>query len=123
MELELFLPGESSKQSLGVLIDYIEKASVESLKHAQISTGPWGNSAGEMGGPAMLNSITLLIHAAQKPLVELVKCLQKYVDNYRTKITISTKDGESIVLEHGRSMTPEQLTKLIRTIQESNSQG
>lgn len=45
----------------------------------------------------------MIIEAAEKPLVELVKCLQRLVDNYRIKISIPSKNG-SIEIVHGRSL-------------------
>jgi len=72
-----------------------------------------------MGTGDILNSITTIIEAAERPLVELIKCLQKFVDNYRTEITIPTKEGNKIVLSHGRSMKPEQLRELVTAIQQN----
>jgi hypothetical protein len=86
------------------------------LEAVEIERAPHGD--GQMGAGDLLNSIQVLITAASEPLVELVKCLQKYADNYRTRITIPTKNGD-IILEHGRSMKVEQLQSLIVAIQKN----
>lgn len=118
MELLISLPEEESKQGVINLKSFIDKASIEGLESAQIGRKVHAND--QMGAGDILNSVKLIIEAATDPLVELVKCLQKYVDNYRTIITIPTKDG-NVELKHGRSMKPEELKELVTAIQKNNS--
>ncbi|HEY4062716.1 MAG TPA: hypothetical protein VGM30_12495 [Puia sp.] len=118
MELEIILEQEDSKKGIIHLKNEIDKTGIEGISAAEISRVP--SKENEQGGGDLLNSIKMLIVAAQKPLVELVKCLQKYVDNYRTKITIPRKNGKDIVIEHGRSMTPEQLKEIVVSILQNN---
>ena len=72
---------------------------------------------GQMGAGIIISSIVTLIEAAEKPLIELVKCLQSYVDNFRTTIKVPDGKGGYIEISHGRSMKPEQLKDLITAIQ------
>ena len=118
MELKIQLPEDVSGQGVLILKKYIEKADISGLQQAEIEQT--AGAAGQMGAGELLNSISTMITAAAEPLVELVKCLQKYVDNYRTRVTIHTQHGE-VVLEHGRSMKPEELQSLVVAIQKSNS--
>ena len=117
MELKIQLSEDVSGQGVIMLKRYIEKADITGLQQAEIEQTAGG--AGQMGAGELLNSICAMISAATEPLVELVKCLQKYVDNYRTRVTIHTQNGE-VVLEHGRSMKPEELQALVVAIQKNN---
>ena len=118
MELKIQLPEDVSGQGVLILKRYIEKAGITGLQRAEIEQT--AGTAGQMGAGELLNSISAIVTAAAEPLVELVKCLQKYVDNYRTRITIHTQNGE-VVLDHGRSMKPEELQALVVAIQKNNS--
>jgi hypothetical protein len=114
MELQIVL-AEKSNQGIINLKKFIDKASIDGVEETEIERGT--HKEGQMGAGDILNSIKTLIEAAEKPLVELVKCLQKFVDNYRTEITIPTKNGERIVLSHGRSMKAEELKEIVVAIQ------
>lgn len=115
MELQIQLSQEKSTKDIIHLKNFIQQEFSEDL--IDINIDRVVPQAGEMGEGAILNSIQTVIIAAQKPFVELIKCLQKYVDNYRTVITISTKQGD-IKLTHGRSMKPEQLQEMVTKILE-----
>ena len=117
MELQIILLEEKSKQEAIILKNFIDKTSIDGLDSTEINRSE--HKTGQMGAGDILNSIKLIIEAAEQPLIELVKCLQKFVDNYRTEITIPTKNGEKIVLSHGRSMKAEQLQELVVAIQKS----
>ncbi len=114
MEIKILLPDDSPKQGIINLKNFIDRAGIPGVEQTEIERGPHGE--GQMGAGILLNSLATIISAATDPLIELVKCLQKYVENYRTKITIPTKDG-NIVLEHGRDMKSEQLQALVVAIQ------
>ena len=118
MKISIALSDASSKDSIIFLKSYIDKSSIDGIEENQIDTIKIKD--GEMGVGDILNSITMVIEAAEKPLVELVKCLQRFVDNYRTKIVIPYKSG-SIEICHGRSMKPEQLKEFITAIIENNA--
>ncbi|KAA9034552.1 hypothetical protein FW778_22205 [Ginsengibacter hankyongi] len=117
MRIQILLPEENSKEGIINLKNFIDRASIEGIDSAEINRSE--HTDGQMGAGDILNSITTIIQAAEKPLVELVKCLQKFVDNYRTKITIPTEKGD-IIISHGRSMKAEQLQELVVAIQKSN---
>ena len=118
MKIDIFLPEATSKEGILVLKDYIDKASINGLEAVTVERAVV--QPGEMGAGGILNAVKAVIHAAEKPLVELVKCLQKYVDNYRTTVTIPTKNG-NIELKHGRSMSATELKELVTAIQENNT--
>ncbi|MEO6000937.1 MAG: hypothetical protein ABIN89_29090 [Chitinophagaceae bacterium] len=118
MEIKIQLPEDVTGQGVLTLKRYIDKSGITGLQQAEIEQT--AGAAGQMGVGALLNSISTIVTAATEPLVELVKCLQKYVDNYRTRITIHTSNGE-VVLEHGRSMKPDELQSLVAAIQKNNS--
>lgn len=118
MELKILLPVDSSKEGVIHLKDFIDDACIQGIEKTEVERAP--HDEGQMGAGILLNSIATLITAATEPLVELVKCLQKYAENYRTVITIPTKNG-NIILEHGRSMKAEQLRDLVVAIQNNNT--
>jgi hypothetical protein len=115
MELHILLPEEESKKGVINLKNFIDRASIDGVTETEIDRKT--HTDGQMGAGDILNSVKMLIEAASGPLIELVKCLQKYVDNYRTEITIPTKSGEKITLSHGRSMKAEELKDLVVAIQ------
>jgi len=115
MELNIILEDEN-KQGIINLKNFIDKASIDGLEDTEISREVHGD--GQMGAGAILSSIVTVIDAAEKPLLELVKCLQKYVDNFRTKIKIPDGKGSYIEISHGRSMKPDELKELIVAIQQ-----
>ena len=118
MELEIILDQEDYKKGIIQLKEVIDRQGIDGLSKTEIARMPSRND--EQGIGDIMNSIKTLVVAAQKPLVELIKCLQKYVDNYRTRITIPRANGKDIVLEHGRSMTPEQLKEIVVSILQNN---
>jgi hypothetical protein len=117
MEIKILLPQEQSKQGIIHLKNFIDRESIEGIAGTEIERVE--HLPGQMGAGDLLSSIRTTIEAASEPLVQLVKCLQKYVDNYRTVITIPTKNGD-IELRHGRSMKPEELKELVTAIQQNN---
>ena len=100
------------------LKDFLVREGVSGLENVEIERVD--HRVGQMGMGAFTGSIKAIIEAAEKPLVELIKCLQKYVNNYRTHITIPTKNGP-IELSHGRSMKAEELKELVTAIQKANT--
>ena len=114
MEIKILLPEDGPQEGIINLKNFIDRAGIPGMELTEIERGP--HLEGQMGAGVLLNSIATIISAATDPLVELVKCLQRYVDNYRTKIIIPTKDG-NIVLEHGRGMKAQQLQELVVAIQ------
>ena len=114
MEIKILLPDDSPEQGILHLKAFIDRAGITGIEQSEIERGP--HEDGQMGAGILLNSIATIISAATEPLVELFKCLLTYVENYRTKIIIPTKDG-NIILEHGRGMKAEQVQELVVAIQ------
>jgi len=117
MLIEILLPDDSPKQGIIHLKNFIDKEAIPGLESIEIQRVQ--HAEDQMGAGMLLNSIATVITAATDPLVALVKCLQKYVENYRTVITIPTKEG-NIILEHGRGMKSEQLKELVVAIQKNS---
>jgi hypothetical protein len=76
---------------------------------------------GAMGVGDLLLAVKAIIEAAQAPLTELVKCLQKYVENYRTSITIETPNGK-VQIDRGRNTSAADVEKIIAAIKTANPQ-
>lgn len=113
MELQISLPDDSPRQGILNLKKFIDKAAIEGVEKTEIETAPLAD--GSMGVGELLNSITTIISAATEPLVELVRCLHKYAENYRTRLTI-TSNNVTINIEHGKSMKTEQLKDLMKDL-------
>jgi len=116
MELNISLPGDKPKEAIIHLSNYLQKASIDGLEKLEIDRGD--SKPDQMGVGIMLNSVSALIVAAQKPLVELIKCLQKYVDNYKTDINITTGSGKILKISKGRNMTAKELQDLLVAIKD-----
>lgn len=115
MIIQLSLPLDSPKMDIIDLKNLIEKTSINGVEKLQIMRSE--HNLGHMGIGDIINSLTAVVEAAEKPLVELIKCLQSFVDNYRTEITIPTKANTNITIKHGRSMSADELKNLITAIQ------
>jgi hypothetical protein len=113
MELQISLPDDSPRQGVLNLKDFLDRARIDGVEKTVIETAPLKDGA--MGAGELLNSITAIISAAAEPLVELVRCLQKYAENYRTRLTI-TSNNVTINIEHGKSMKTEQLKELMKDL-------
>lgn len=116
MEILILLPHPRSRKEIVELKAFIGKARIEGVEFSKITD--LQAEAGAMGN-AVTDSITAIIHAAQKPLVELIKCLQKYVDLFRTEIHITTKNGDEIQIKVGRRMTAAEIQHIIESTQKS----
>jgi hypothetical protein len=113
MEFNIILE-DSNKTGIINLKNYLEKASIDGVDEIEVNRTEHADD--QMGAGAILSSITALISSAKNPLTELIKCLQKYVDNFRTKVRIPDGKGGVIEISHGRSMTPEQLKELVAAL-------
>ena len=118
MELHILLPDENSAKAAIHLKDFIDSSYINGVEKTEVNR--LSPVAGEMSAGNLLGSITMIIQAAQKPLVELIKCLQKYVDIYTTTVTIPTEHGP-IKLKHGRSMSAKELEELVVAIQKNST--
>ncbi|MBB5441373.1 hypothetical protein HDC92_005081 [Pedobacter sp. AK017] len=114
MKLKLTLPGENPVKDLINLNNFIEKSGIEGISHTGLTESE-NKDPRHMGIGDFLGSISTVIDAAEKPLVELVKCLQLYVSNYRTKITIPTKNG-NIEIDGGRKYSAQEIKDIVGEI-------
>ena len=113
MELQISLPDDSPRQGILNLKTFIDRAGIDGVEKTEIQTATLEDGA--MGAGELLNSITTIISAATEPIVELIKTLHKYAENYRTKLTI-TANNVTIKIEHGKSMKTEQLKELMKDL-------
>lgn len=114
MNFEISLEGDSVDQ-INYVKEDIDRESIEGIYSLKIEKEMLQRGQMTIDG-GVLNSIKGIVEAASKPLVELVKVLQKYADNYRTPIKIKLNNGTEVTLSHGKSMTPDQLEKFVNSI-------
>ena len=114
MKLNFILEDEN-KQGIMNLKNYLDRQSIEGIEALEIDRAEHGD--GQMGAGAILSSITAIFTSAENPINALIKCLEKYVANFRTELKVSDGKGGFIEISHGRSMKPEELQALITSIQ------
>lgn len=117
MQLNIMLEDEN-KQGIINLKNFIEKASIDGIEQVDIVRSEHADD--QMGAGAILSTITAVFTSSSNPINELIKCLQKYVENFRTHLKIPDGKGGYIEIDHGRSMKPEELKALITSIQKNN---
>lgn len=110
MELTIKFSDDLTLDHVIELKNFIDEESIDGVQDTSIDKATLQKD--QMGGAIFL-SITAFIQAASQPLTELVKCLQKYVDTYRTPIELSTKDGIKIKIDKGRSLSAHELIEII----------
>ena len=118
MELSLTVNAPNAQNQVGYLKNFIDKEGIDGVEKSEVETGD--HVAGTQGLD-VLNSIKVIIEAAEKPLVELVDCIQKYVENYRSDVTISNSKGASLKINMGRSMDKETLKMIVQMFLTENA--
>ncbi len=118
MELSLSVNAPNPQNQLAYLKNFIDKEGIDGVKKSEIETGE--HIAGTQGLD-ILNSVKVIIEAAEKPLIELVDCVQKYVENYRSDVTISNSKGASLKINMGRSIDKETLKVIIQMFLSENA--
>jgi hypothetical protein len=111
LELQISLSDEST----GGLIElkkYIAKQELKGVVSTELLQDTV--KTGQMGILVIMDSLVTTTNVVESPIEELIKCLQDYVDSYRTYLTITTKEGIVIEINHGRSLKPEQLRNLLK---------
>ncbi|HYV91806.1 MAG TPA: hypothetical protein VE978_08485 [Chitinophagales bacterium] len=111
MELSIVLNVSQPEKEITYLKNFIDKQGIEGLNQSEIEKGT--HQPGTQGVD-ILNSIRVIIEAAEKPLVELVACIQKYVDTYRSDVTLTNSKGASLKINMGRSIDKETLKVIIQ---------
>ncbi|TDX01415.1 hypothetical protein [Dinghuibacter silviterrae] len=102
MELSVTLNGNNHPNELLTLKTFIKRAGIEGLEGVDLARGV---------GP--LDALKANLKKAEKPLFELVKCLQKYADNYRTRVVVKTPGGKDYTLENGKDLRPDQIQAVV----------
>jgi len=111
MELSVIVDSPNPGAEIGTLKKFIDKNDIEGVSKSEIEKG---EHVPGTQGLDVLNSIKLIIEAAEKPLVELIDCLQKYVDGYRSKVTLKNSTGASLEIEMGRGIDKETLKVIVQ---------
>lgn len=117
MEVKIMLPEDNEKEKVSHLKKYLDTAAIKGLTEIKVERSI--NNPDKSWSGNFINSLNTFIDASTAPLIELIRCLQKYVNNYRTEITISTKNGGKIILSHGRAMEADELKELVIAIQKN----
>lgn len=65
-------------------------------------------------GMDILNSVKVIIEAAEKPLIELIDCIQKYVDSYHSNVTLKNSEGASLDIDMGRGIDKDTLKVIVQ---------
>lgn len=112
MELSIIVNTSKPEKEIAHLKNFIDKEGIEGVQKTEIEKGEHVTGT---QGVDILNSIKLIIEAAEKPLVELVNCIQKYVDNYRSDVTITNSKGASLKINVGRSIEKDTLKVIVLT--------
>lgn len=94
------------------LREFVEKRNIEGLDMIDLTERQV--EEGKMAIGEILSSLTAIISAANNPLTELVKCLQVYIQSFRTSIEIKVGDN-SIKID---SKKPEETEIIVSKILE-----
>ena len=100
MKIEIKIINENAQKQIVHLKKYIESKRIDTLEHVEINKSALMN--GQMSSGTFLDSITLLISSAQTPISELVKCLQIYIQNFKTEIHIKNENGRELTLSSSK---------------------
>jgi len=111
MELTLIVDLNKTHAEIVSLKNFIDHNDIEGITKSEIQKGE--HEPGTQGFD-VLNSIKLIIEAAEKPLVELIDCLQKYVDGYHSKVTLKNSTGASLEIDMGRGIDKETLKVVVQ---------
>jgi len=111
MELSIAVKSAKPEKELFTLKNFIDKQGIDGLNRSEIEEGE--HIPGTQGID-ILNSIKVIIEAAEKPLVELIDCIQKYVDSYHSKVTIKNSQGATLDIDMGRGIDKETLKIIVK---------
>ncbi|EOR96324.1 hypothetical protein ADIARSV_0559 [Arcticibacter svalbardensis MN12-7] len=101
LEIQIALSDESPA-GLTELKKHITKQEIKGVIYVEVLRDTV--KTGQMGIGVNMNALGATIKVLEGSVVQLVNCLQKYVDNYITSITVTTKEGIVIEISHGRSL-------------------
>jgi hypothetical protein len=105
MELSVTLNGNNHPNELLTLKTFIKRAGIDGLEDVDLARGT---------GP--LDALRTSLKKAEKPLADLVRCLQKYADNYRTRVVVKAAGGKDYTLENGKGLRLDQLNEMVESL-------
>ena len=111
MKLRLSLPAQSSLQQVVYLKGLIVESAIDGIGDVEIERASV-LSDGMSGLGNFANTIVAVVSASSRPLSELVKCLNTFIENFRTEVEISVGD-KKVVLKSGNLKQSEELVKTI----------
>ena len=111
MELSIAVNTPKPETQITSLKNFIDRQDIEGVSRSEIEKGE--HITGTQGID-ILNSIKVIIEAAEKPLVELIDCIQKYVDSYHSSVTLKNSKGASLEIDMGRGIDKETLKTIVQ---------
>lgn len=111
MELSIAINSIKPEKELFALKNFIDKQDIDGISNSEIEEGQ--HIPGTQG-IELLNSIKVIIEAAEKPLVELIDCIQKYVDGFHSKVTIKNSKGATLEIDMGRGIDKDTLKIIVQ---------
>lgn len=119
MEIRIYNQ-DSSTRALEHFCDYLNRNLPDGVSSPLVEKSV--PAEGEMGS-GILGSVKLILDSINKPLVELVICLRKYVETYKTTLTIPTPNG-LIEIKVNKGMTAAEIESLIvNALREAGKKG
>jgi len=115
MNIEIELIGENVERQLIYLKDSLEGSEIEGLAEVQVKQRE-GN-IGEMGIGEITNSLEAIIKAAGAPLTELVKCLQTFIESFKTSLKIKCPNGMEFSID-SKYLNEKGIPKLVKELLE-----
>ena len=111
MELSISINTLKPERELSTLKSFIDKQDIDGVSKSEIEEGQHIQGT---QGIDILNSKKVIIEAAEKPLVELINCIQKYVDSYHSKVTIKNSKGATLDIDMGRGIDKDTLKIIVQ---------
>ncbi len=111
MELSIAVNSPRPEKEITYLKNFIDKEGIEGVEKSEIEQGQHVSGT---QGMDILNSVKVIIEAAEKPLIELIDCIQKYVDSYHSKVTLKNSTGASLDIDMGRGIDKDTLKVIVQ---------
>lgn len=111
MKIEIQLPIDAPHQQVARLKDYIISSEIKGVDDVEIKRGTV-DADGMSGLGELTSTITAVIAAAAGPLTELAKCLNTFIEGFRTELNIEV-GNKKVTLKTGHPRKAEELAQTI----------